>query len=216
LKKPFQNHKFAQVIRFAEMNAYRTTIFIDGTWLWHNIMALKLDSSNKFDLGRLPVALSKYIATKLNAIITREGTILSTSIPSNVHEQDKMFVSRRENFLNTLEGKYGYIIQRYPIDFKGRRLYKQDRHPNDRWEPKEKCVDISVASSLLYHAAVGTYDLAVLITGDKDFIPALDKVKLLGKQVMIASFRQSCSQDLIDNYDIVWLDDLLSELIGSF
>lgn len=198
------------------MQVYRTDIFIDGTWLWHNIMGLNLDFPQRFDLGKLPITLNKYIANRLNVIISRGNAILSISIPNNVHELDKLSIFRRENFLNVLESKFGYIVERYSIDFKGRRLHKQDRHRNDKWEPKEKCVDISVASNLIYHAAVNSYDLAILITGDKDFIPALNKVKALGKRVMIASFKQSCSQDLIDGYDIIWLEEILPELIGSF
>ncbi len=45
----------------------------------------------------------------------------------------------------------------------------------------EKCVDISLAVEMLYLATVpNAYEIACIITGDKDFIPVLQKTRLLG------------------------------------
>jgi uncharacterized LabA/DUF88 family protein len=46
----------------------------------------------------------------------------------------------------------------------------------------EKCVDISLAVEMLYMASVpDAYDVAVVITGDKDFLPAMKKTRMTGK-----------------------------------
>jgi len=40
--------------------------------------------------------------------------------------------------------------------------------------PQEKCIDIALAVEMMHFATVpGAYDLAVLLSGDKDFMPAM-------------------------------------------
>ncbi len=42
----------------------------------------------------------------------------------------------------------------------------------------EKCIDISLAVEMLHYATVpGAYDVAILVSGDKDFIPALSRIR---------------------------------------
>lgn len=84
----------------------------------------------------------------------------------------------------------------------------------------EKCVDIALAVEMLYLATVpDAYDIAVLVTGDKDFIPVLERTRMLGKRVAICATRGNVSQDLIHpqartrDFDIIWLDDHVDELL---
>lgn len=75
-------------------------------------------------------------------------------------------------------------------------------------------MDIALASSLIYHASIGAYNTAIVIAGDRDFLPAFDTVEMLGKKVKLASFKNSCSQELVDYFpDLIWIDDYLSELL---
>lgn len=85
---------------------------------------------------------------------------------------------------------------------------------------EEKCVDISLAVEMLYMATVpNAYDIAVIVTGDMDFMPALEKTRLLGKRTAICSFRNGINQDMlapearIRDFDVIWLDDYIDELI---
>ena len=86
--------------------------------------------------------------------------------------------------------------------------------------PQEKCVDISLAVEMLYMATVqDAYDIAVIITGDKDFIPAMRKTRLKGKRVALASMRNSCNRVLtmpeesIRDFNVFWFDDCVSSYI---
>lgn len=191
------------------MDYSRVMFFIDGTWLWHNMMPQKQKSGLKLDLYKLPRELIKIFPYRVNL----GPVILSASLPKNVDPRDENLVKKRENFFLILEKKCHYTLDIFQIDFRGRRLLKKDRDPNDSWEPKEKCVDISVASNLIYHAALNNYDHAVVVTGDKDFIPALSKVELLNKDITIASFRDSCSHQLIEMYKTIFIDDILDQVI---
>ena len=54
----------------------------------------------------------------------------------------------------------------------------------------EKCVDISLAVEMLHYATVpNAYDVAILLSGDKDFIPALVRTRQKGRKVGIKSSR---------------------------
>jgi len=86
----------------------------------------------------------------------------------------------------------------------------------------EKCVDISLAVEMLYMATVPDgFDIAVIVTGDKDFIPALQKTRLKGKRTALCSMRNACSKDLssrdncLSDFDVIWIDDYLDNIVVS-
>ena len=59
---------------------------------------------------------------------------------------------------------------------------------------REKCVDIALAVDMLHYATVpGAFDVAVLVSGDSDFLPALVRTRQRGKRVAICSLRNSAS-----------------------
>lgn len=42
---------------------------------------------------------------------------------------------------------------------------------------QEKCIDISLAVEMMHFASTpGAYDIAVLLSGDKDFMPAMVRI----------------------------------------
>ena len=53
---------------------------------------------------------------------------------------------------------------------------------------RSKGVDISLATDLLSHAFRASYDVAVLVAGDGDYVPLVDEVKRLGRLVCVAFF----------------------------
>src|SRR5262249_35741406 len=52
----------------------------------------------------------------------------------------------------------------------------------------EKRVDTRLVADLIHYAANGAYDAAVLVSGDDDFVPAVEAVNALGKQVWGATW----------------------------
>ena len=83
----------------------------------------------------------------------------------------------------------------------------------------EKCVDISLAVEMLHYATVpNAYDVAILLSGDKDFIPALVRTRQKGRKVGIVSMRTGCNRALfesqhIKDFNVVWIDDFLDKLL---
>ncbi len=203
----------------------KTMIFIDGTWLYYNTSKLSEaygQADFRIDFGKLPQVLAEALKKQLPAAeVDVVRTYLFGSYAANYDLRDDDAVQRRKDFFDMLKEEYHYEVEVYPINFMGRRLRKADREPGDTFEPQEKCVDISLASYMLYLAAIpAAYDIAIAVVGDQDFIPVLQHVRRLGKRVAIASIRGSCAPELSDprdearvkDFDIIWLDDLLPKL----
>ncbi|MGH7965657.1 MAG: cold shock domain-containing protein [Candidatus Binatia bacterium] len=200
-------------------------LFIDGTWLYSNTPKLA-ESYGKGDFqvhfGRLPRVLAEEVSAQLGETA---GDVVRThlfgSYAANYDLRDEEAVQRRLDFFSILKEEYHYELDIFPINFKGRRLRRADRDPKDSFEPKEKCVDIALATSMLYFAAIPyAYDIAIAVIGDLDFKPVLQHARRLGKRVAIASIQGSCAPEYADprdearvkDFDIIWLDHLLHKL----
>ena len=204
-------------------------LFIDGTWLYSNTPRLVEASGEPgfaLDFGKLPRVLADEVARGMgHDEYTVVRTHLFGSYADNVDPRDAEPVQRRLNFFSQLRQQHHYEIEAFPINFRGKRLRKTDRDPNDTFEPKEKCVDIALATAMLFNAAMpNAYDVAIAVLGDQDFKPVLKSVRRLGKRVAIASIQGACSGELSDptdkerlrDGDLIWLEDLLPRLARRY
>ena len=203
----------------------KAMLFIDGTWLYGNVPRLSEVYGQfdfRIDFGKLPVVLAEEISQQTNSLpVDLVRTFLFGSYASNYDVRDDESVQRRRDFFEMLREEHHYEVETFPVNFLGRRLSRSDREVGDPFEPKEKCVDIALAASMLYYAALpNAYDIAIVVIGDQDFVPVLQHVRRLGKRVAIASVKGSCPLELSDSrdeqrvkdFDIIWLDDLLHRL----
>ena len=203
----------------------KVMLFIDGTWLYASTPKLAETYGKPdyhVDFGLLPRVLAEEVGKQLGSLeVDVVRTYLFGSYAANYDLGDDDVAQRRRDFFSMLKEEYHYEIELFPINFRGRRLRKSDRDPTDPFEPKEKCVDIALATSMLFLAAMPhVYDVAIAVLGDQDFKPVLQHVRQLGKRVAIASIKGSCSPDLADptdearvkDFDIIWLDDLIQRL----
>jgi len=200
-------------------------IFIDGTWLYKNMPRLGEvygQQDFRIDFGKLPLVLSQEVARELGSVdVDVVRTYLFGSYASNYDLRDDDAVQRRLDFFDMLKEEHNYELELFPINFRGRRVRRADRAVEDTFEPKEKCVDISLATAVLYYASIPyVYDVAIVVAGDQDFKPVLQHVRKLGKRVAIASIKGSCTPEYSDprdearvkDFGIIWLDDLLDSL----
>ncbi len=203
----------------------KAMIFIDGSWLYSNTPKLEEadgDSDFRIDFGKLPNVLVDSLEQKphiQNLDLVR--TFFFSSYATNYDSSDEDAVQKRLNFFSMLREKYQYDVKVYPVDFRGRPLRKEERDPDDWFEPQEKCVDISFSSTLLYNAAIPeAFDVAICLLGEREFKPVLKNLRQLGKRVAIASIKEGCDNELseqsdqetIRDFDMIWLDDLLDEI----
>jgi uncharacterized LabA/DUF88 family protein len=99
-----------------------------------------------------------------------------------------------EGFLKGLELRPGYFVKREP------RVRRSGRCPHCGAEYEyttEKRVDTRLVADMIQYAAGGAFDAVVLVSGDDDFVPAVEAVNALGKQVWVATWSaEELSKDL--------------------
>ena len=103
------------------------------------------------DFGKLPRVLADEVTRQLgHPDYTVVRTHLFGSYADNVDPRDADPVQRRLNFFGMLRQQHHYEVEAFLINFRGNRLRKTDRRSASTFEPKEKCVDIALATSMLF------------------------------------------------------------------
>ena len=85
------------------------------------------------------------------------------------------------------------------VDDKAKRLHDRLRYLGFRvltrefdvetYEQKE--VDVAMGCEMVVHALRDHYDVAIVVSGDRDFVPAIQHVQAAGKRVEVAAFAHS-------------------------
>jgi hypothetical protein len=209
--------------------AVRTMMFIDGTWLavTANRMAEQLGYGKRVGgplrFGALPLLCAEHIARQLPSgdPLDVVRTHYFASIATNHDPVDDDVVQRRSEFFDALRRQHRYEVYRFDIDYRGGRVRRSQRPEDQTFEPREKAVDVGLATALLEMTALSAFDIAIVVGGDRDFVPALQAVRRLGKRVAIVSARGSCPREFFDpndalrlrDFDPIWLDDLWPQLV---
>ncbi|KPV64376.1 MAG: NYN domain protein [Candidatus Bathyarchaeota archaeon BA2] len=162
-------------------------IFIDGSNLFHACEELKV----RIDYGKLRDFLTN---AKPNRRLIRAHFYGST--PKVKRPEQEAFHTRLRYM--------GWEVKIYPL-----------REFGVEARSKEKEVDISLVTDLLLYGHKDLYDVAILVTGDKDYKPAIKAVKEMGKWIEIAAFEHTIAEELklevgIDNY--ICLDKLIDHI----
>lgn len=114
-------------------------------------------------------------------------------------------------FLGKLERIPGFFVARFPRTTSS---WACGSCGQEQVFTREKQVDTQLVADVVLGAARDRYDVAVIFSGDMDFVPALEAGRQLGKRMWIASFsRQAVSRDLLraawGSVDLsVWLGDV--------
>ncbi|MGI9451007.1 MAG: NYN domain-containing protein [Geminicoccaceae bacterium] len=202
----------------------KAMLFIDGGWLYANMAELgKVAGKTDFqvDFGRLPGVLAEEIGRQTGLRVDIVRSHYFGSYAENYDSIDESSVERRKAFFARLREDHNYEVETFPIDYRGRRLRRQDRDPDDGFAPREKCVDVALAVTLMRYATMpGAMDVAIVVLGDRDFEPLLQEVRRFGKRIVLASVDSACAAELADpadpsrvrDFEIIWLDDLLSKI----
>lgn len=93
------------------------------------------------------------------------------------------------------------------LRYNGFRVIARDSYDTEAKIQKE--VDVSMAVQMVVHALKDNYDVAIVVSGDRDFIPAIQEIQSAGKRVEVAAFSTSCAKEMIRQTDsFVSLDEL--------
>jgi len=165
-------------------------IFIDGSFLFHCSQGINTRINYK----------------KLIQLLLNTGDFLVyanyyTALPNDYDMDEK-----HKTFLKILKKDVRLRIRSVP-------LLKAAVSSDGIAQRYSKGEDILLASEMVRDAALNRYDIAILLSGDADFIPAVNVVQDLGKPVIVASFHGSLSHTLeLEASDIIYLDEHLDKI----
>lgn len=193
----------------------KAMLFIDGTWLYYSIHERNeqrcpfikkygrgWQMRYQFDWAALPRVVSEQLQQEQQKwdLTTRPVEIVRASVYTSVKKDTSRFSNRIRMFQDMQAANYDVFIM-------------------ETVGPGEKCVDIQLAVEMLHYATVpNAYDVAILLSGDKDFLPALVRTRQKGRKVGIVSMRTGCNRALyetpnVKDYDVVWIEDYLDRLM---
>ena len=89
------------------------------------------------------------------------------------------------SFLDNLEMLPGYFVHRFSRRSKS---YHCRECSAENYFTQENEVDTTMVADMLRLAAVGAFDILVLMSGDADHAPAVEGVRALGRQVYVATW----------------------------
>lgn len=164
----------------------RLMIFIDGGNLFNGAKREKIG----IDFKKLIDFLSKDFSLIRTYYYTGvpHKKIWDKSKETEKEFEDKL--NKQRGFFDVLQFNYNFHIVTKPLILVG-------------GERREKGIDVNIACDILWHGLSNSYDSFILISGDKDLMEVIRRMKDNGKRVMVANFKDSISNDikrLSDNY----------------
>jgi uncharacterized LabA/DUF88 family protein len=144
------------------------------------------------------------LKTRINYVRFREvlsknyylvGSILYMGLPKHV-------LPKKQAFIKYLESQ-GFVIQTKAIR----------ESPNGK--KFQKGIDIFIYRDIVELADEDSYDKAILVSGDSDFIDIVTKLRNLEKEIEIWGFYNSISQRLIyeaGKENVHYIDEILNEI----
>jgi uncharacterized LabA/DUF88 family protein/DNA-directed RNA polymerase subunit RPC12/RpoP len=210
----------------------RCMTFIDGSWLYHNqdMLVKVYGAPYKIDFSKINVVALKLIRNHLAGTLGAEAPMLDllrtyyfASVPANVHPDDDIKLEDQKKFYSMLSESLGFELLLHEIDFRGHHMAMQDRlekESDPNFMPKERTVDMALGVNMLYLAAIDAYDIAIAVLGDADYQPALERVRQLGKRILIFTIEGSAAYDYLyprpnvrfADFPVVRFQDYLREL----
>ncbi|MBM4161394.1 MAG: NYN domain-containing protein [Ignavibacteria bacterium] len=86
---------------------------------------------------------------------------------------------------------------------------------NDLTRTVEKGVDTTIAIELFELAFDDVYDRAILISGDADFVPAIEYIQRRGKYIIHAGFKGQSYDIRKASWDHIYFDDAMADLLTA-
>jgi len=166
-------------------------IFIDGSNVYWG-----LKNFNKVNGTKHKISYSKLVEQLCNGrYCVRTYYYCSAPVPPP-EEQNKFMDSLRFSGIQVVDKKL--------------KTRKDDRGTYT----VEKGVDVALVIDFLSLAWENAYDVAIIVSGDADFVHAIEKVKAKGKRVEVVSFKDSISGEIrrVSDTPFVNLDDIIDKV----
>ena len=156
----------------------RVALFFDGRNFYSGWK--EMASSKRVDFTRL----AKWLVQRTGGNLL-SGAYYYTGIEEVSDERSNVSHQKLMGFLEMLESQPGFFVHTFhrkvgSIDCE--QCGSENRYVSD------KEADLAVVSHMVQFAAVDAYDVAILLSGDVDYTPALESVRAMGKQVHVAGW----------------------------
>ena len=156
------------------MRTERTITYIDGYNFYHGICDARLHSSRWLDLTAMSQSLLK---PQQRLELVRYFTTMVRNNPPKA--------KRQSTFIEALRARGGI-----EIDF-GHFLSKSMKCPNcgNEWtKHEEKKTDVNIAVRILDDAFDDRFDVAMVVSGDSDLVPAIESIhtRFPNKRIIVA------------------------------
>lgn len=151
-------------------NKTKVAIFIDGSNFYFKLKSLHLENLSRFDYRKFIEWLAR------GRTIVCGGYFVGVVRAKPDDQKGQKMRQAQVRLFNFLRSKkQNFIIHKgYLMENNG--IYH------------EKGVDVKIATELLVGAYENLYDEAIVLSSDTDLIPAMQKVKWLGKKVEYIGF----------------------------
>ena len=181
----------------------KAIVFIDGGWLYKCRTALfsRLgEDTFEIDYAKLPRLLCEDVANVLDEDVSLVKTLYFGTIPST---RSGFNTTKQYSFYDFLESSCMYETNIHEVDIGS----IDDNRYLSGW------VDVSLATNLVYYATLpAVMDVAIVVGDNQDLVPALLRVRSLGKRIQLISVRTNTAQPLLEcprvsDFPTIYLDD---------
>lgn len=152
-------------------------LFVDASNLYHSIKQLNINP-NSIDYHKL-----------FSTIAGVEQPVVRFYTAPKRYEQGQKQRAAQQSFFESLKKNPNLTIHLGTL---------QIIRGTNNLTFKEKGVDVKIAVDLITLAEKDNYDIAILLSGDADLVPAVENVRERGKRVINAYFAKSSGKELRD------------------
>ena len=146
------------------MSIERAIVYIDGFNLYHGLMQARLGSSRWLDLG----AMSRSLLGETRRIkLVRYFTTRVRDRPGDAERQSVYIDALRAQ--GGIEIDFGFFLRKKDVEC--------SQCQNSWPDYEEKKTDVNIAVRLLNDAFDERFDVALIVSGDSDLVPAVESVK---------------------------------------
>ena len=178
---------------------------------WIDRLMIFIDGSNLFRSFRRNRPDIKYNIKKLVQLLTENRKLIRVYYFGSIRQPPK---ERQIRFYDGLRYDGIHVTTR-PLKIRTKIIncpYEKGRECRQIFEV-EKGVDVALVTKMLSFAFKNVYDIAVLVSGDADYIEAVRQIQDLGKRVEIVAFKDAIAPGLRKIADrFIALDDIADEI----
>lgn len=170
----------------------KVCVYIDGSNFYHKLKSLDKKFCNllKFDFS----GLSKTLA-KERKVVSKRYYVGVVRVQDGSDKSEQLRKDQQRLFWHLGNSRQGFTVVKGRIDQNGESFH-------------EKGVDVQMAVDLVVGAYENYFDTAILISSDTDLVPAMRKVRSMGKRVEYIGFAHKPSMGMIKHADSSRLLDI--------